>query len=55
MTLAIPNETAGLPDLLRRPPTSSVTAYVCQGTSCLPPISSREELARTLEATAQQA
>ena len=49
MTFAIPNETTGVPALLRRPPTAAVQAYVCKGTSCLPAIASRAELALVLE------
>jgi uncharacterized protein YyaL (SSP411 family) len=51
LTLAIPNETDGLPAFLRRPQGSVVTAYVCQGTACLPPITGRDELARMLAVT----
>jgi uncharacterized protein YyaL (SSP411 family) len=51
LTLAIPNDTEGLPALLRRPQGAAVTAYVCQGTACLPPITRRDELARTLAVT----
>jgi uncharacterized protein YyaL (SSP411 family) len=38
MTLAIANGTAGLPEMLRRPATDDVAAYICAGTSCLPAI-----------------
>ena len=48
LTLALPNDTEGLPAFLRRPQGSVVTAYVCQGTACLPPITRRDELARML-------
>jgi uncharacterized protein YyaL (SSP411 family) len=48
IVLAIPNGTEGLPDLLVRPVTPDVAAYVCRGTSCLPAICDLPTLERTL-------
>jgi len=48
MTLAIPNGTSGLPELLRRPASEDVAAYVCSGSSCLPAIEERAMLEKTL-------
>ena len=48
VTLAIANDTAGLPELLQRPATDSVAAYVCHGVTCLPAITDRAELEKEL-------
>jgi len=38
LTLALPNGTADLPDALARPESAAVTAWVCHGVHCLPPV-----------------
>lgn len=42
-------DSAGLPDLLRRPAASRPQAWVCHGTHCLPPFDSATEAAAELE------
>ena len=50
ITLAIPDDVQDLPAYLRRPRQANmVAAWVCRGTSCLPPITQRDVLVRTLE------
>ena len=47
--LAIPSEEANLPGLLdERKPAASVVAYLCDATSCLPPILTLEEFSQAL-------
>jgi uncharacterized protein YyaL (SSP411 family) len=48
LILAIANDIGGLPVLLQRPATDSVNAFLCQGSSCLPPIDDCDELIRVL-------
>ena len=49
VVLAIADGTRGLPAALQRPATATVSAYVCQGVSCLPPITDAVELQRVLK------
>ena len=48
MALFIPSEAAGLPQVLAKPPTEAVNAWVCEGVTCLPPLNSPEILRQTL-------
>ena len=48
LTLALPNELAGLPPALAKPKSDAVNAWVCQGVNCLPPIASLEALVATV-------
>ncbi|HUL92778.1 MAG TPA: thioredoxin domain-containing protein [Burkholderiales bacterium] len=44
MVIAIDDEATGLPPALAKPADSRVNAWVCEGTSCLPPIERLEDL-----------
>jgi len=48
LVFALPNDTDGLPAGLAHPASEHAAAYVCIGTSCLPPISNLDELNVTL-------
>jgi hypothetical protein len=48
LLLALPNHVVGLPDVLNKPPSGHVNAWVCRGVNCLPPISSFATLAAEL-------
>lgn len=48
ITLTIPSGTPGVPLALTRPATSHVNAYLCQGVTCLAPISDIKPLLATL-------
>ncbi len=49
LTLAIPNDAADLPGILRERRTQeSIIAYVCSGTRCAPPVNTYAELDRLL-------
>ena len=52
VVLAIADGTRGLPEGLQRPATATVSAYVCQGVRCLPPITDAVELRRVLKSGA---
>ena len=54
VSLALANGVVGLPEALRRPAGAQVSAYVCQGVNCLPPITDAMELQRVLERAAGQ-
>ena len=49
VALTIPNGTPRLPITLARPATTEVNAYVCQGVSCLAPLSDLHRLMTTLK------
>jgi uncharacterized protein len=38
------DDVAGLPGVLDKPPGKTTTAWLCQGTQCLPPITDPAEL-----------
>ena len=44
MIFTLTKDVAGLPDALNKPITEKSTAWLCQGTQCLPPITSFDEL-----------
>ena len=44
MIFALPENAVNLPDTLNKPLTDKTTAWLCQGTQCLPPIAELEEL-----------
>ena len=54
ISLALANGIDGLPAALRRPASAQVSAYVCQGVSCLPAITDAMELKRVLGRAAGQ-
>ena len=54
ISLALANGIDGLPAALRRPVGEQVSAYVCQGVSCLPAITDAMELKRVLGRAAGQ-
>src|SRR6185437_16116369 len=47
--LFIPSEASGLPPPLEKPATQAVTAWVCEGATCLAPLNSVERLRETLD------
>ena len=50
LVFALPGELAGLPPAFDKPvPGSGVNAYVCQGVSCLPPVSELGTIERLLQ------
>ena len=49
MTLYIPAGTQGLPPVLAKPASDAAQAWVCEGTTCLPPLASPAELRGALE------
>ncbi len=50
MTITLPENQSGLPGVLDKPRGETVNAWVCQGVSCLPPMSDINHLLQTLEA-----
>jgi len=44
LVLALPNGTASLPEILARPESDQVNAWVCRGVTCLPATTNLEEL-----------
>jgi len=48
LVLSIPPQAGPLPPALDKPVTAEVTAWVCRGVTCLPPVVDREILRRTL-------
>ncbi|MDO8787042.1 MAG: thioredoxin domain-containing protein [Sulfuritalea sp.] len=44
LVLALPNGIASLPEILARPESDQVNAWVCRGVTCLPPTTNLEEL-----------
>ncbi|HEX5463930.1 MAG TPA: hypothetical protein VFW88_04370, partial [Burkholderiales bacterium] len=51
LALAVPDTISGLPEVLDKPMKNAggpVAAWVCRGTVCLPPVTSRAELRETL-------
>ncbi len=48
LVFAIPNDIAGLPQMLAKPSPATVNAWVCQDVSCLPPIASLPELLKEI-------
>jgi len=48
MVLAIPPGTAKLPQVLAKPESAAVTAWVCEGAACRAPVSALEDLVGTL-------
>jgi hypothetical protein len=49
MCFAVTEDMAGLTDVLNKPVTAQATAWLCQGTQCLPPITELEVLHATLQ------
>ncbi|MGB8338536.1 MAG: thioredoxin domain-containing protein [Burkholderiales bacterium] len=49
MVLALPEKITGLAGVLDKPRADTVNAWVCQGVSCLPPISDLNHLVNTLK------
>lgn len=47
--LALPDEVQELPDALGKPVEGTATAWLCQGTQCMAPISTLEELQAGVE------
>jgi uncharacterized protein YyaL (SSP411 family) len=51
MTINLPNEIADLPESLNKPIGEKITAWLCMGTKCLPPIHELDELLESLTST----
>ncbi|MGB8856579.1 MAG: thioredoxin domain-containing protein [Burkholderiales bacterium] len=49
MIISLPDNASGLPGVLEKPRGEAVNAWVCQGVSCLPPISDLNHLVNTLK------
>ncbi|MEY4729739.1 MAG: hypothetical protein RL020_897, partial [Pseudomonadota bacterium] len=49
MVVSIAEGVTGLPGVLEKPRKDAVNAWVCQGVSCLPPISDLNHLVNTLK------
>ena len=49
MTIVPPDDAAGLPEVLDKPRGKNITAWLCHGTQCLPPISDIDELLAALD------
>jgi uncharacterized protein len=50
LVVAVPDTIKGLPETLAKPTTEAMSAWICAGTRCLPPIPSIDELELTLAA-----
>lgn len=53
MTIALANEAADLPESLNKPISEKITAWLCMGTKCLPPINDLDELLESLNLSTQ--
>jgi len=51
MTIALADDVADLPDVLNKPRGERTSAWLCQGTQCLPPITDLDELLKELSST----
>ena len=49
MIFALTENMVDLPDTLNKPVSDKATAWLCQGTQCLPPITTWEALDATLQ------
>ena len=49
VTVAVDEETSGLPEALDKPRREQTTAWLCRGTQCLPPVTNLDELLRMLQ------
>jgi uncharacterized protein len=49
LAVALPDNVSGLPGVLDKPASNAVNAWVCEGVSCLPPISDINHLVQTLK------
>jgi uncharacterized protein YyaL (SSP411 family) len=49
VTIVLADDAAGLPDTLAKPHSDTTTAWLCQGTQCLPPITDLDELLAQLD------
>ena len=54
IVVAIPDGTDEVPEPLRRPPVAVATAWLCQGVTCLPPMTEAAELVAALEENARR-
>jgi uncharacterized protein len=53
MTISLSNEAADLPESLNKPISEKITAWLCMGTKCLPPIYDLDELLNSLSLSAE--